>query len=473
MKTPLYKQNKKILFVTPSYSNAIYKKSKMKSVIATFPFAGSAVLAGALVQCDYEVAIADLNVAEDAERYLISKLESFKPDYVGISFTTPLFYEMKKIVEMIKKFNREITAIAGGPHASALPRETLLGTLLDLVVVGEGDQTIVDILSGKKWESIPGIAYKQGRDVVSTPVRGLVENLDDLSYPAWHLYDVSKYRGTPIFNRENPLGFYETSRGCFSRCTYCSSRNIFGMKYRYKTPERVVDEIEYMLKMGFKEVHPIDDGFSTDIKRAKAVCNEIIKRGIKINWYPQGGLRVDRVNKELFDLMYKAGCYRIPFGIESGSQLIIDNIKKGIKLWQVEQAVKWARDAGLETVGYFMLGLPGETVKTIEETIAFSHKLDLDYAKFSITIPLPGSPLYDDWKRSNIIKTDNWEMFNFASPDEVYAHPNLSWDTLNKYYKRAHRAFCWRFAYIFKRVIRNFKDFNFIEDVKAALKVKW
>jgi len=170
MKTPLYKQNKKILFVTPSYSNAIYKKSKMKSVIATFPFAGSAVLAGALVQCDYEVAIADLNVAEDAERYLISKLESFKPDYVGISFTTPLFYEMKKIVEMIKKFNREITAIAGGPHASALPRETLLGTLLDLVVVGEGDQTIVDILSGKKWESIHGIAYKQGRDVVSTPV---------------------------------------------------------------------------------------------------------------------------------------------------------------------------------------------------------------------------------------------------------------------------------------------------------------
>ena len=245
------------------------------------------------------------------------------------------------------------------------------------------------------------------------------------------------------------------------------------MNFRCKTPERVVDEIEYMLKIGFREVHPIDDGFTTNIDRAKAICNEIIKRGIKMPWYPQGGLRVDKVSKELFDLMYKAGCYRIPFGIESGSQLILDNVKKGIKLEQVMTAVKWANEAGLETLGYFMLGLPGETIETIEETISFSQKLNLHYAKFALTIPLPGSSLYADWEKNNLIKTNDWEKFNYASPDEVFTHPNLSWQELNEYYKIAHRKFYWRPSYIFKRLIRDFKEFNLINDIKEVLKVKW
>lgn len=467
------KHKEKMLFVTPSYINSVYKNSKMKTVMATFPFVGTAVLAGAVNMHGHDVAVADLNITNDPDGYLISKLESFNPDYVGISFTTPLFNEVKKIVEIVKNFNKEIIVIAGGPHASAMPQQTLENTLLDIIVIGEGDHTIVEILSGKEWKSIQGIMFKNEKNLISTPPRNLIENMNDLPYPAWHLYDVSKYRGTPLFNRRNPLGFFETSRGCFSRCAYCSSRNIFGMKFRCKTPERVVDEIEYMLKIGFREIHPIDDGFTTNIDRAKAICNEIIKRGIKMPWYPQGGLRVDRVNKELFDLMYKAGCYRIPFGIESGSQLILDNVKKGIKLEQVVNAVKWANEAGLETLGYFMLGLPGETVETIEETISFSQKLNLHYAKFALTIPLPGSPLYDDWKKSNLIKTNDWEKFNFASPDEVFTHPNLSWQELNEYYKIAHRKFYWRASYIFKRLMRNFKEFNFINDMKEVLKVKW
>jgi len=466
-------QKVKMLFITPSYLNSVYKHSKMKTVMATFPLVGTAVLAGTVHAQGHDVAVADLNTVEDVDDHLSSKLETFNPNYVGISFTTPLFNEVRRIAERVKKFNNEIKIIVGGPHASAMPRQTLEHSLIDLVVIGEGDHTIVEIVSGKEWKSIPGVMFRNGQEIVTTPGRSLIENMNDMPYPAWHLYDISKYKGTPLFNRRNPLGFFETSRGCFSRCSYCSSRNIFGMKFRCKTPERVVDEIEYMLNIGFREIHPIDDGFTTNIERAKSICNEIIRRGIKMPWYPQGGLRVDRVNRELFDLMVKAGCYRIPFGIESGSQLILDTIKKGIKLEQVVNAVKWANEAGLETLGYFMLGLPGETEDTIKETISFSQKLNLHYAKFALTIPLPGSPLYANWEKDNLIKTHDWEKYNFATPEAVFTHPNLSWDELNEFYKIAHRSFYWRPSYFFKRLLRNFKEFNLMNDVREVLKVKW
>ena len=156
-----------------------------------------------------------------------------------------------------------------------------------------------------------------------------------------------------------------------------------------KTPERVVDEIEYMLKAGFKEINLIDDTFNADIVRAKLICEEIIKRGIKFPWHPNNGMRVDRVDRELFSLMKRSGCYTVSFGLESGNQTILNNINKGINLEQSEQAVRLAKLEGMETFGFFMLGLPGETEKTMQDTINFAKRLKLDVAKFNITIPLP------------------------------------------------------------------------------------
>ena len=154
-----------------------------------------------------------------------------------------------------------------------------------------------------------------------------IKDLDALEFPAYFLYDIPKYIMPRVFSRESPLGVMETSRGCYAHCVYCN-KNIHGYKLRQKSPQRVVDEMEYLLKLGFREIHITDDVFTADMPRAYKICEQILRRNLKFPWYPRGGIRVDRINKELLVIMKKAGCYRIPFGVESGSQRVIDVIKR-------------------------------------------------------------------------------------------------------------------------------------------------
>jgi radical SAM superfamily enzyme YgiQ (UPF0313 family) len=195
---------------------------------------------------------------------------------------------------------------------------------------------------------------------------------------------------------------------------------------------------------------------------------------MKFPWYPRGGIRVDRINPELLSDMRDAGCYRVPFGIESGSQKVLDRIQKGTSIEQAEKAVRMAQAAGLETECYFMIGLPGETEKDMEMSLNFAIRLNPDYMKFAVTIPLPGTPMFDEMCANNQIKTFDWDKYTFSTPaSEIYDHDTLSWDRLDAFSSYAHRRFYFRVRYIIRAVYRSLLNGSFLGHLYALFKTKW
>ena len=309
---------------------------------------------------------------------------------------------------------------------------------------------------------------KDGRPFL-TPERHLIEDLDSLPLPAWHLYDLSKYKASRLTSRASPVGAISSSRGCVFGCIYCN-KTVFGRRFRHMSPKRVVEEMEYMLKCGFKEIHFWDDNFTTIIGRAKEVCRLLIEKKFNAPWCLETGIRVDCVDQEFFDLAKKAGCYSIYMGVETGDDEILKRIDKGITTDQVRKAFKMAKKAKMETVGFFMIGLPGETIETMEKTIKFATELDPDYAKVTITVPFPSTKIFDDLDAKGLITTKDWSKYNFHTNAKVYNHENLDWDTMEKYYNKFYRKFYFRPKYIARRVITGVTTGRIFWDAYYAIK---
>lgn len=466
--------NKKVLLVNPDYFEDVYGKSKQRAVIPRgIPTLGLACLAAPLIKAGHNIVILDLNLSDNPKEALLKRLREFKPDVVGLTATTAVAHKIVDIAKAVKEVIPSALIVAGGPHPTALPEELLQKSLIDVIVSGEGDKTFQSIIESQPLSQIPDIYYRNGTEVVhSFAPKQMIEDLDSLEFPAYSLCDIQKYTASKVFARKSPLAFMETSRGCYARCVYCN-KNIHGYKLRQKSPARVVDEMEYLLRLGFREIHIMDDVFTADMKRAYQICEEILKRGLKFPWYPRGGIRVDRVNRELLKIMAKSGCYRVPFGIESGSQRVIEAIKKKITLSQAENAVKLSKEAGLEVECYFMVGLPTETEEDILRSLDFAKKLDPDYVKFAVTLPFPGSEMFDRMASEGRIKSFHWPDYNFAAPRSVYEHDNLSWDRIEYFYAKCHRDFYFRPGYIIKSIYKSIKSGQIIARAKAFLETKW
>lgn len=443
---------RKILLINPSLSRAIYSKSKIRAGIAEIPLLSLAIIATPLLDRGHEVKILDLSVSTHPYNELVNVLNSFRPDFAGITFTSPLFREAVEISRIIKKENKGIKVIAGGVHPTLMPEEVIKDENFDVVVIGEGEVTLSELVDNyDKREIVKGVAFKNGGEVFFTEIRPNNADMDKLPFPSWHLYDLSKYHTPRLTSKKNPVGPFESSRGCYSRCTYCN-KGMFGTRVRFKSVKRVVDEMEYMLECGFKEIHIWEDNFSANIKRAKDICREILKRRLKFPWNVFAGLRVDRIDKELLELMKEAGCYGVGLAAESGSQELLDRVNKGITLDQIRNAFRLAGEAGIETTGFFMFGLPGETEETMKRTIDFAIELNPTYAKVTILVPFPKTAIFEEWDKLGIIKTKDWEKYNFHAANLIYDHPNLDWDTLQRYYDDFYREFYFRHSYIAKRV---------------------
>ncbi len=465
----------KVILINPSYYKEIFGESKVRGALnrGTTQL-GLACISAQLLKNGHEVKILDLNIYDSPDEKLRKVVSEFKPDFAGITSTTPLIYKAYSIATAIKAIKKDSIIIAGGPHPSALPEEVLRESEIDCVVKGEGDFILADIVENRFSPDIPNITYKVDGEIKKSLVQDYsIADLDSLPYPAYELFDIKSYSQPLISSRRAPLGYIETSRGCYAKCIFCN-KNIHGFKVRMKSPLRVVDEMEKLLKLGFRELHIIDDIFTANMDRAHKICEEIIRRGLKFPWYPRGGIRVEKVNPELLRIMKRAGCYRIPFGIESGSQRVIDVINKKIMLAWAEKAVAMAKDAGLETECYFMLGHPTETEEDILKSIEFAIKLDPDYAKFALTIPLPGTPMFDDMMAKGQIKTKDWSKYNFSvSPRDLYDHDTLSWEVLEKYLDISHRRFYFRLSYILRMIVKTILNGTFLGHLKAFLKTRW
>jgi anaerobic magnesium-protoporphyrin IX monomethyl ester cyclase len=459
----------RILLINPT-SFEIYQSAKVKAAAPKYPPLNLATLAASIRNMNNDVAIIDLQTVKNQRKELRKTIKAFNPSTVGITFTTPLTPSMRSICSFIKRYDKNIFLLGGGSHASAEPICTLKNSLLDAVVVGEGDFTILDVILHKDaLDLIKGICFKKNKKIICTQKREFIKNLDMLPFPAWDLIEKEKYDMPSNYCRKKPVGPIETSRGCPYGCVYCN-KNIFGRTFRVKSPQRVVDEVKYMLDSGFREIHFIDDTFSNDIERAKKICDEIKKENLDFPWALPNGIRIDRIDRELLEKMYSSGCYWLAFGIESGDQKILNLIGKSITLDRVRHVFKMAKDIGFETEAFFMLALPGDTKKTMQKTIDFAKELDPDIAKFAICTPLPGTPLYNDWMNEGRIKVTDWSEFIFHKKGpKIFDHPNLDWKTIDEYYDRAYREFYLRPRYILRRLAKG----NILTDLKTFINTKW
>ena len=462
----------KILLINPSYAQ-LYEPGKTRTCVIYTPPINLAAIAAPLVQDGHMVRIADFNKTDSEASALRKELYDINPDYVGITFTTPLAKKAFEFASLIKKFDKGIKVVAGGVHATSFPEEILKESEIDMVVVGEGDFVFSEILKNDDLSSVKSLAYKENGKIVSNPRNQLINDLDRLPIPAWQLYDIESYKTTDLLARSNPCGWIETSRGCIGRCSFCN-KNIAGLTFRVKSPKRVVDEMEHMLSTGFKEIHIVDDCFTANMKRAEQICDMIITRRLKFPWATVTGIRADRVNLRLLQKMKRSGCYRVYYGVESGNQKILDRCGKGETLEDISKAVRESKQAGLEVYGFFMLALPGETEETMQETINFAKRLDLDMAKVAVTMALPGTPFFEELDKQGLIKTKDWSKYNFyISAREVYTHPTVEWDVVAKYFDRFYKEYYLRPSFITKRFFKSLVRGQIISDIRHFLRTPW
>ncbi len=389
--------------VNPPSAIDVYSNSKIRVAITSAPFVTLGALAGAVLLDGHDVKVADLMIEGRPIEAYRDILKNWHPDYIGITFTTPLVSEAFSLAAIAREECPETVLIAGGVHVTTLAEEVLRASEFDIAVIGEGENTLREICRGEPLNGINGISYLDGEQFMTTPPRALIMDLDDLPMPAWQLYDLQYYKSPHIASRKNPVGYMETNRGCNHFCTYCS-QNIFGHKVREKSPKRVVDEMFRMLDMGFNDIHIKDNNFTANIDRAKMVCRMLIERKFPAPWALPTGVNVRDVDREFFQLARESGCYQVAFGIESASAAVLAKVGKKQNMDLMRRAVQMAHSEGLETVGFFMIGLPGDTEETIKESIRFACSIPLTYAKASMTLPFPSSALFRQIDKAGRIK---------------------------------------------------------------------
>ncbi|MCG2737372.1 MAG: B12-binding domain-containing radical SAM protein [Candidatus Methanoperedenaceae archaeon] len=429
------------------------------------PPLGLASLATVLEQKGHQVEIIDANALQLSEREIVEKVKG--ADVICITAMTPAVNSAIRIAKEIKAENPDQMIILGGPHATILPEETLNKVpQIDMIVRGEGEKTIVELFDALEnnmdLQNINGITYRNN-GIKSTPSQPSIVDLDPLPFPAYHLLPIHKYKLHPPHGRKLPYMAMMTSRGCPYNCIYCS-KPIFGQKFRAQSPGRTVNEVEYLIdKFKIKEIVFYDDSFTLNKKRILQLCEEIHKRKIDILWSCE--TRVDLINEELLKAMKKAGCYMIAYGIEAGNQMILNNLRKKITTEQISSAVERTHKAGIQSVGYFMLGSPWETPETIRETIDFTKSLKLDFAQFSVMIPFPGTDIYELYMKSGFVTSD-WDDYIYASlksaSTPVFETGMLSKEELQAWNGRAYKEFYFRSSYMWQRLIgmRSLGDLN-------------
>lgn len=463
----------KILFFNPPSRKNVYLSTNVSVASPSYPSLTLATLAGNLVK-EHTVKIVDLDLYDNFHKALADTIDDFRPDIIAASANTPDYPMVEELMRMAKKRRGRAKTIVGGVHVTASREEASARRSFDIIVIGEGDSAISEILSSSP-KDVPGIIYRDDASgaTAATAERKLIADINSLPYPAWQLFDLKRYRNSRISSRRNPVGLIETSRGCAFQCNFCN-KLTFGSVHRTKEPRRVVDEMEYMLKSGFREIHIVDDSFTQEIERAKDICREIVKRGLKFPWSLLSGIRADKVDLEFFRLAKEAGCWQTGFGIESGDQDVLDRVDKRIKLSDVEKAVRLAGKAGVNTFGFFIMGLAGETEESMRRTIEFSKKLPLDIAKFDICIPYPGTPYFKELKAAGRIRSGDWSKYVCHQTDEpLFDHPNLKWSVISAYYKNAFREFYLRPSYIRRRFIKSMRSGDLLRDIYYFLSAKW
>ena len=432
---------------------------------------GLASIAAYLRKKDKDINISIIDAwAENLEfEELKNRILKTQADIIGVYLVSPIYNKGKNTIKICREALPNSLIIAGGPHPSALPQETLKDIpQLDICVVGEGEISMHEIVKGCSLPDIKGIAYRQGQEIKLNSPREFIKDLDILPLPARNLFPLTRYRIHPPYGRKNPCLTMVTSRGCPYQCIYCS-KDVFKDSFRARSPQKVCDEIEYLItKYGAKEIQFYDDDFTLDMQRAEEICDEIIKRGLKLRWSCL--TRVNLVDEALLKKMKQAGCWLVSYGVESGNQKILDRINKGFTIEQVILAFEMTKRIGLNTICYFMVGLPGETKEDIQDTLNLVKRIRPDFISCGILTVYPGSQLFKVMQQEKhpgrlrvLTRGENLAGTYFGKGNYTVFEDNLTFEELRKIAQKTTRQFYLRPQYILQSLksIRSFSDFNY------------
>ncbi|MBU1127073.1 B12-binding domain-containing radical SAM protein [Patescibacteria group bacterium] len=394
----------------------------------------------------FETKIIDAAAQSLSHRDTVQRIVKTGFPYVGITATTLSIYSAGKLAGLIKKISPETIIIIGGCHVTALPEDTMKKfPSFDIGVLGEGEITIVNVLKAleqkKNLRKVKGIIFRKNKKLVKTMPQEILRDLDKLPLPAWDLLPnlISTYRPAAFNCQKLPSVSLITSRGCTGKCVFCS-RAVAGIFWRGYSAKYIILMIKKLIRdYGIREVKIFDDNFVVSKERVREFCRLIKKERLNLSW--SCSARIDLVNFEILKTMKDAGCWQIFYGIESGSQKVLDVLGKGIKLKEIERTVNFTNKAGIKVVGSFMVGNPCESLSTIRKTIDFAKRLPLNDFQMSIFTPLPGSEIYDTAGKYGVFDKD-WRKMNLWYP--VFIPYGLKKEDLWEYQKVAFREFYFR-----------------------------
>jgi radical SAM superfamily enzyme YgiQ (UPF0313 family) len=427
-----------VTLVNPPYPTKPHQHSP-------FPPLGLGYLAAVLEKNRYEVDVIDCQVLKLSYEEFKNEISKRQPTIVGTTSSTRTYKSALRVTKIAKEVHPNCLTVLGGPHVTFWDREALHECpSLDIVVRKEGENTLLELVqrleAGESYYDVIGITCRKEKEIIRNPDRPYIESLDELPFPARHLWPLERIR------KIEDIFYLTTSRGCVYWCDFCAAVRMFGRRYRMRSPKNVVDELEFLHKTyGATRFTFCDDAFTVDPSKTEEICSEIRNRKLKIIW--NCGTRVDMVTKELLLKMKEAGCVSVWFGVESGSQQVLNAMNKGISTAQAVRALNWVRQLGLKPVPNVLLGFPGETKETAWRTIKFAEKISPEQvAMINIATPLPGTPMYDLVKKNGWLRITDFDKYDCTTP--IFETPTLSMKELGEIYEQAFQSFYLRPTYI-------------------------
>lgn len=437
----------KVTFLNPPQTNSKYK---FLGVVA--PSLGIGYMAAVLEKNGYDVDVLDASALELTYDEIGDEILKRNPDIVSISALTPTIGVALDSADKIKQVKPDTIVVLGGYHPTFEFKSVLQEESVDVIVRGEGEYTFLELVQtieeGGDLKTVQGLAFNDNNDgeVILTPDRPIIEDLDELPFPAFHLFPMEKYK---ILNITTNVATIITTRGCPMQCSFCSSAALHGNKLRRRSYTNVVDEIELRLKEeNIDTIAFMDDTFTLSKKFVYDLCDEIKRRGLKFWWGCT--TRVDTLNEELLETMKDVGCMTLFIGVESADQQMLDKMDKNITVSKTEEAFKLARKVGIRTIASCVIGMPDDTRESIQNTIDFVNKLDPNYALYSLATPYPGTRFYNKTFKRNLISIKDWSKYTLLNP--VLETVDCDSKELRSIQKKAFLKFYLRPSYLIRQV---------------------
>ncbi|NOR79574.1 MAG: radical SAM protein [Methyloprofundus sp.] len=448
-------KNNQIIFVTPPYERVAAGYEFIKHVTNRSPSLGLLYLAAVAREAGYQASIIESDIENLNPQQVAERIIREKPAFVGITLFTVGVWQAAEVARLCKAEHPECKIIVGGPHISSMGMETMQRfPEFDIAVIHEGEEVLPELL--KQLESnndlidVKGIIFRNHKEILKTPPASSIKELDSLPMPAWDLLpDFPDAYLPAIFDYpRGPVATMVASRGCPFLCKFCDT-STFGAQVRANSPQTVFNMMQHLQQeFGIQHIQFVDDLFLASRIRTLELCDLIIENNLQISWGCTA--RVDTVKPDVLKRMKQAGCWEISFGLETGSNELLQKMEKAARIEVSEQAVNWTAEAGIRCKGLFMLGYPGETRDSIKKTKAFIKRLPMSTMNLSKFTPYPGSPIYRELYGTNI-KDDHWQKMN--GMNFIWAPEGFTVEELDTEYQSILRAFFQRMkvghSYIF------------------------